>query len=106
MLIADLPYLEHISGDETISGGNAVLEITADAAALGKNSYTWTDTNVWLKNKGKKNRAKGKGTALAIGDNPFTSVDVYHAGFERVRIKTKNKDKKNYSYTLVKVKAR
>lgn len=108
MKIADLPYLEYISGNETNEtlGGNAVLDITADASATGNNSFAWTDTNVLLKTNGKKNRAKGKGTALAIGEDPYTNVDVYHAGFDRVRIKTKNKERKNYSLTVVKVKAK
>lgn len=54
MLISDLPYLETVSYDEKVAGGNYLLAITSHASAQGDNAYTLATTEVVLENKGKK----------------------------------------------------
>ncbi|MGV2831679.1 hypothetical protein [Myxosarcina sp. GI1(2024)] len=106
MLISDLPYLETVSYDEKVAGGNYLLAITSHASAQGDNAYTLATTEVVLENKGKKVKANGEGIALAVSEKHYADVDVYSAGFEKVKIKTKHREEENYSFETVRVKAK
>jgi hypothetical protein len=105
MKIADLSYLENAPENELILGG-ASGTIGAVASAEGPNSLAITDTETDIITK--KNgtvKFKGKGVALAIGDNP--EADVYYSliGFDKVKVKTVEKHGSNFDYELVKIKA-
>ena len=106
MLIGDLPYLENVSDNEKIVGGTYLLGITSSTSAEGDNAYTLASTDVVLRNKGKKTKANGTGIALGIGEDAYADIDVYHEGFNKVKIKSKYKQRNNYAFMSVKVKAR
>lgn len=105
MLITDLPYLENVSKNESILGGDSALGITSHAYAEGDYTYTLATANVDIQNKGQVTKATGTGTALAIGNDPYANVDVYCGGFNKVKIKTKSGQGENYAFESVKVKA-
>jgi hypothetical protein len=45
------------------------------------------------------------GTAIAIGINPLAGVDVYSAGFDKVKVKIHSGSGANYAFETVSVKA-
>lgn len=102
MLISDLSYLEDISENAVILGG-AFLAL--DAFSSVDSGNTLTATNIILRNQGPVTKAKGTGTAIAIGTDPLAGVDVYYAGFDKVKIKIKSGGGENYAFETVTVKA-
>lgn len=88
MKIADLNYLERISATDAISGGVAV-GVDAYAGATGDVTYTLTntDTKARLLPNG-ISLGKGRGIAVAIGDDPTAGVAVYGEG-DKIIGKTK-----------------
>lgn len=106
MFITDLPYLENVLTTEKIVGGDYLLGINSYASAEGDDTYTLADTEVVIKNKGKKIKANGTGIALAIGEDPYADVNVYYGGFDKVKIKTKYREGDDYAFESVKVKAK
>lgn len=79
MKIADLAYLETVSGSKLISGA-AGTSVTADALALGDSTYTLAVANTRsrpLPNGG--SISIGKGRAVAVGD--YATAEVTLAGY-------------------------
>lgn len=110
MLISDLPYLENVSENESILGGDSLhaLGITSYASAQGDDTYTLATANTDIKTVGNGNVTKGKGTgkALAIGtDTAIADVNYYALGFDKVKVKTKSGQGENYAYEIFYVKA-
>lgn len=88
MMINNLNYLESILDIHAISGG-VFVGVTANAIATGDPSATLTRTTATvrpLRNGG--SIGKGRGIAIASGDNPLAGVDVYGSG-DKVIEKTK-----------------
>lgn len=102
MKIADLSHLENASENDLIVGG-ASLAITANAFATGDDTYTDTITNIDFKTNGKVTKAKGTGTALAIGSDPYADVNADYEGFDKVKIKPKSRKGHNYAYETIKI---
>jgi hypothetical protein len=104
MLIFDLPYLENLAEDQSVVGG-ALLEVTAVAFAAGSSTYTQADTGVKLKTvgNGKVTIGKGKGTALAIGNEPYAYTDYYADGFDKVIVKGRSGQGKHYAASHIRV---
>ena len=102
MLISDLSYLENVSENDLILGG-AALGLDAFSSVGGGN--TLTTTNIISRNKGPVTKATGIGTAMAIGTNPLAGVDVYSAGFDKVKVKSKSGAGAHDAFETVTVKA-
>ena len=102
MLISDLSYLENVAENDLILGG-ALLAL--DAFASVDSGNTLTATNIILRNQGQVTKATGIGTAIAIGTDPLAGVDVYYAGFDKVKVKIKSGAGENYAFETVTVKA-
>ena len=102
MLISDLSYLENISEKDLILGGAA---LALDAFSSVDSGNTLTATNIILRNQGQVTKATGTGTAIAIGTDPLAGVDVYYAGFDKVKVKIKSGTGVNYAFETVTVKA-
>lgn len=102
MLISDLSYLENVSKNDLILGGAA---LALDAFSSVDSGNTLTTTDIIFKNKGQVTKATGIGTAMAIGTNPLAGVDVYYAGFDKVKVKIKSGAGANYAFETVTVKA-
>jgi hypothetical protein len=102
MLISDLSYLENVSENDLILGG-AVLGL--DAFSSVDSGNTLTTTNTILRNKGPVTKARGIGTAIAIGTNPLAGADVYYAGFDKVKVKINSGAGAHYAFETVTVKA-
>ena len=66
---------------------------------------TLTTTDVVFRSQGKVTKATGTGTAIAIGTNPIAGVDVYYAGFDKVKVKINSGTGTNYGFETVNVKA-
>lgn len=62
--------------------------------------------DIIFRNQGKVTKATGTGTALAIDTDPLAGVDVYYAGFDKVKIKINSGTGANYAFETVTVKAR
>jgi hypothetical protein len=102
MLISDLSYLENVSENDLIFGG-ALLALDAFASVGSGNTLTATD--VIFSSHGKVTKATGTGTAIASGTNPLAGVDVYYAGFDKVKVKIHSGTGANYAFETVSVKA-
>ncbi|MEG4352864.1 hypothetical protein QUA74_24395 [Microcoleus sp. LAD1_D3] len=61
--------------------------------------------NIIFRSKGKVTKATGTGTGIAIGTEPVAGVDVYYAGFDKVKIKINSRTGANYAFETVSVKA-
>ncbi|MBW4421216.1 MAG: hypothetical protein KME13_18610 [Myxacorys californica WJT36-NPBG1] len=80
MLINDLSYLESISEPNTVSGG-ILVGVTADALATGDPTLALTDTTTTIRELGNGGfMGKGRGKAVAIGDDPLAFVNVFGDG--------------------------
>lgn len=85
MLITDLSYLENISDANSISGSGVLVGVSAYAGGV----YTATSTNTVARTLGNGGSiAKGRGTAIAIDDDPIAGVVTYGEG-DKVIEKTK-----------------
>jgi len=102
MLISDLSYLENVAENDLILGGAA---LALDAFSSVDSGNTLTATDIILRNQGQVTKATGTGTAMAIGTDPLAGVDVYYAGFDKVKVKIKSGSGANYAYETVTVKA-
>ncbi|MGB7087126.1 MAG: hypothetical protein WBD47_16320 [Phormidesmis sp.] len=103
MLISDLPYLESVPENLSVVGG-ALLSIEAVASAGGSDSLALTSTDTKFKTKANgRVVARGKGLALAIGDDPYADTFYYAEGFDKVKVKTKHKQRKNFAFDKIKV---
>jgi hypothetical protein len=102
MLISDLSYLENVSENDLILGGAA---LGVDAFSSVDSGNTLTTTNTILRSKGPVTKATGIGTAIAIGTNPLAGVDVYYAGFDKVKVKIKSGAGAYYAFETLTVKA-
>ncbi len=102
MLISDLSYIENVSEKDLILGG-ALLAL--DAFSSVDSGNTLTTTHVVLRSQGQVTKATGTGTAIAIGTNPLAGVDVYYAGFDKVKVKINSGTGANYAFETVSVKA-
>ncbi|MEG4197524.1 hypothetical protein [Microcoleus sp. Pol12A5] len=102
MLISDLSYLDNLAEKDLIIGG-ALLAL--DAFSSVDSGNTLTTTNIILRNQRKVTKATGTGTAIAIGTDPLAGVDVYYAGFDKVKVKIKLGTGGNYAFETVTVKA-
>ncbi|MEG4091602.1 hypothetical protein [Microcoleus sp. Pol12B4] len=102
MLISDLSYLENVSENDLILGG-AALGLAAFSSVDSGNTLTTTD--IILRKQGQVTKARGTGTAIAIGTDPLVGVDVYYAGFDKVKIKSNSGAGANYAFETVTVKA-
>lgn len=102
MLISDLSYLENVSENDLILGAAALV---LDAFASVDSGNTLSATDIIFRNQGKVTKATGTGTAIAIGTNPLADVDVYYAGFDKVKVKIKSGTGANYAFETVTVKA-
>ncbi|MEG4116056.1 hypothetical protein QUA43_00985 [Microcoleus sp. N9_B4] len=102
MLTSDLSYLENVSENDLILGG-AFLALDAFSSVDSGNTLTATD--IIFRNKGKVTKARGTGTAIAIGTDPLAGVDVYYAGFDKVKVKSNSGTGVNYAFETVTVKA-
>lgn len=61
--------------------GGAVAGITATAYALGSSPLAWTDTSTTATElPWGGSIAQGQGSAVAIGDNPSSSISVFGSG--------------------------
>ncbi|MGQ9870364.1 hypothetical protein [Leptodesmis sp.] len=80
MMINNLNHLESILDVHAISGG-VFVGVTADAIAIGDSSTTLTRTTAIVKPLGNGGSiGKGRGIAIASGDNSLAGVDVYGFG--------------------------
>ncbi|MEG4009993.1 hypothetical protein QUA41_28925 [Microcoleus sp. Pol11C1] len=61
--------------------------------------------DIIFRNKGKVTKATDTGTGIAIGTDPLAGVDVYYAGFDKVKIKINSGTGANYAFETVSVKA-
>ncbi|PZV20508.1 MAG: hypothetical protein DCF21_04735 [Leptolyngbya sp.] len=102
--IRDLAYLENLAEKKSVMGG-ALLEVTAVASATGSTTYTLADTSVMLKTvgNGKVTIGKGKGTALAIGDDPYAHTNYYADGFDKVIVNSRSGQGKRYAVSHIRV---
>lgn len=108
MLINDLPYLENVSKNEPILGGDSALGITSYALAEGDNTYTLATANTSIKTVGNGlvTIGNGTGTALAIGtDTAVADVSYDAQGFDKVIAKENSGAGQNYAFDSVKVMA-
>ena len=111
MKIADLSYIENLSENELIVGGDSpnILGLSTYAYAEGPDgTYTLgaVDNSIKTVGNGKVTKARAKGIALAIGsDTAIANVDYYALGFDKVKVKTKSGQGENYAYEIVSVKA-
>jgi hypothetical protein len=105
MLITDLSYLENVSENESILGGDSLLGITSYASAEGDVTYTLATANTDLKTvgNGKVTIGKGNGTALAIGSDPYAEVSYDAQGFDKVIAKGNSGAGENYAFDSVRV---
>jgi hypothetical protein len=101
MWLSDLSYLENVSENDLILGG-ALLGLDAFASVGSGNTLTATD--IIFSNHGKVTKARGTGTAIASGTNPLAGVDVYYAGFDKVKVKIHSGTGANYAFETVSVK--
>ncbi len=103
MLINDLSYLDNAPESEFILGG-ASATIEANASVEGSNSLAVTDTNLALRGLGNGgSKLKGRGIALAIGDDPIADVDYTLDGFDKVKVKTRSLEGQNFDLDIVKI---
>ena len=102
MLISDLSYVENVSENDLILGG--VVLVLAAFSSVDSGS-TLTATDIVLKSQGKVTKATGTGTAIAIGTDPIAGVDVYYAGFDKVKVKINSGTGANSAFETVSVKA-
>lgn len=103
MQIVDLSYLEDVSETISVCGG-VLVEVDAIASASGDSSFTYTYTVTKakeLKNGGAI--ARGRGIAIAQGDDPFAQVFVYGEGDE-VYGKVRTRYRKHRNLTISKGK--
>jgi hypothetical protein len=101
MQIVDLSYLEDVSETTSICGG-VLVEVEAIATTTGDSGYTYTSTTTRareLKNGGAI--ARGRGIAIAQGDDPYAQVFVYGEGDE-VYGKVRTKYRKHRNLTISK----
>ncbi|NJN87757.1 MAG: hypothetical protein HC881_17460 [Leptolyngbyaceae cyanobacterium SL_7_1] len=99
MQIVDLSYLEDISQTTAICGG-VLVEVDAIASTTGDSGFTYTSTITKARElKSGGAIAKGRGIAIAQGDNPMALVSVYGEGDE-VFGKTKTKYFKKRDLTV------
>ncbi|MEG4067030.1 hypothetical protein QUA42_06690 [Microcoleus sp. Pol11C2] len=102
MLIYDLSYIENVAENKLILGGTA---LGLDAFSSVDSGNTLTAIDIIFRNQGKVTKATGTGTAIAMGTDPLAGVDVYYAGFDKVKIKINSGTRANYAYETVTVKA-
>ncbi|NJL46284.1 MAG: hypothetical protein HC929_00695 [Leptolyngbyaceae cyanobacterium SM2_5_2] len=104
MNIIDLSYLDTIAAETSLFGG-ASLAITAEALASGSNSLTLTDTNTLVRTvpSGKVTIGKGKGSAIATGDDPYANVSYWAAGFDKIIVKEGAKQGKSYASDALRI---
>ncbi len=80
MLINDLSYLEGILEPNAVSGG-IFVGVTAGALATGDPTLALTDTTTKIHELGNGGFiGKGRGKAVAIGDDPLAVVNVFGSG--------------------------
>lgn len=92
--IEDLSYCENLTDTDVITG-SASAGVIAYAAAEGESAYTGTLAVTRSKElQNGMTLAWGKGSSLAIGDNPTAMVEVDGEG-DIVRGKTKTLSKNN-----------
>ncbi|NBD15818.1 MAG: hypothetical protein GVY04_06620 [Cyanobacteria bacterium] len=106
MFITDLSYLETISANESLLGGNSLLQITSYADAEGEDTYTLANANTDLKKVGNGQVTIGKGTgdALAIGaDTAIADVSYDAQGFDKVISIKISGAGENYAFENLKV---
>jgi hypothetical protein len=98
MVISDLPYLDDMAPNGAIAGG-AVLGVTALALATGDATYTLTGTHTIIKTipSGRVTLARGTGTALATGNDPYAEVSYYSEGFDKVIAKSRSKESQYFA---------
>ena len=107
MLITNLPHFEKIESSvesDSITGGTQ-LSIDALAIALGDGTLAEGTTNIQIRTiaNGKGTIARGKGSALAIGDTAFADVSYSAAGFDKVKVKGRSATGKNFAFDSIKV---
>ncbi len=107
MLISDLSYFEDLPNSGCSSAGGAILAIDAVASASGANSLALTTTDITIKTiaNGRGAIAKGKGSALAVGSDPYADASYYAEGFDKVKVKEKSGKGGNFAFDSIKVMA-
>lgn len=100
MRITDLSYLEDISEANYISG-SASVAVSGSALALGAPTSTLVDLDTTAKTTPGVSKAKGRVTAIAIGDVTAVGIDVSGEG-DKVIEKTKVKYFENKDMTIAK----
>lgn len=95
MLINDLSYLEDIPAANSIVGSTAMVGVEANALATGDSAYTLANTTAKFRELGNGGSiAMGRGTAVAIGDDPMAEIIAYGEG-DKVIEKTRTRYFKN-----------
>ena len=104
MIISDLPHFEDITKTGSVTGG-AQINIDVLAIAIGDNTSAEGITSIQVKTiaNGKGAIAKGKGSALAIGDRAFTNVSYSASGFDKVKVKKRSARGGKFAFESVKI---
>jgi hypothetical protein len=91
MNIDDLSHLEDLSEIDSIAGSGALVAVEANASATGDSSYNFARTTARVRElRNGVSIGIGRGTAVAVGEDPIASVSVYGIG-DKVIGKTKTK---------------
>lgn len=106
MIISDLPHFENIPKSGSIAGG-AQINIEALAIALGDNAFAEGTTSIQVKTiaNGRVAIAKGKGSALAVGDSAFANVSYSAAGFDKIKVKERSIMGKKFAFESIRIVA-
>ena len=104
--IKDLAILEELSIENAsgiIAGAQIGIEATASATGDDSSTIINGDTNLRTIANGRGSIGRGKGSALAIGDDPMADTSYTAEGFDKVIAKERNKKGKNSASSNVMV---